>query len=257
MNAFVIEKLGISLAVLAGLVVAVGVFVALFFIRAPYGRHYRQGWGPTLSNRVSWLIMEAPSALVMAILFFTGTADRNITLILFFLMWEAHYIHRAFIYPFQISDGRKRWPVAVLAMGLAFNLGNSIIHGRYLFSASGGYPANWVIEARFIAGLALFLAGFILNRWADNVLQGLRAPGESGYKIPHGGLYRWISCPNYLGEIIEWCGWALATWSLPGLAFAAWTVANLAPRARANHLWYRQNFVDYPEERKALIPGVW
>lgn len=257
MNEFIYEKLGINLAILAGLVVAVGVFIALFFIRAPYGRYYRKGWGPTLSNRVSWLIMEAPSAIILLIFFIIGTAPKNVPLILFFLMWEAHYIHRAFIYPFQIRDGRKQWPVAVLAMGFAFNLGNAALNGRYLFTTSGGYPSAWIFDIRFLTGLALFLSGFIINRWADQVLRNLRQPGETEYKIPQGGLYRWISCPNYLGEMIEWTGWALATWSLPGLAFAIWTFANLAPRAQANHAWYKQNFTEYPNQRKALIPGIW
>jgi hypothetical protein len=56
---------------------------------------------------------------------------------------------------------------------------------------------------------------------------------------------------------MEWAGWAVLTWSFAGASFAAWTVANLAPRARANHLWYRKNFPAYPPERKALIPRVW
>jgi protein-S-isoprenylcysteine O-methyltransferase Ste14 len=88
-------------------------------------------------------------------------------------------------------------------------------------------------------------------------LRRLRAAGDPGYRVPQGGLYRWISCPNYLGEIVQWAGWALATWSLPGLAFAVWTAANLVPRARANQQWYRQRFADYPPERRALIPWVW
>jgi len=142
-------------------------------------------------------------------------------------------------------------------MGFVFNLGNFGLNGRYLFSTSGGYPTSWIYDPRFLAGFALFLTGFITNRWADRVLQNLRLPGETSYKIPYGGLYRWISCPNYLGEIIEWSGWALATWSLPGLAFAIWTFVNLAPRAIANHAWYHQNFADYPKERRALIPGLW
>jgi steroid 5-alpha reductase family enzyme len=103
----------------------------------------------------------------------------------------------------------------------------------------------------------LFVAGFIVNRWADLALRSLRKPGETGYRIPYGGLFRHVSCPNYLGEVVEWCGWALATWSLPGLAFAVWTFANLAPRARAHHAWYHSNFEDYPAERKALIPWIW
>jgi protein-S-isoprenylcysteine O-methyltransferase Ste14 len=70
-------------------------------------------------------------------------------------------------------------------------------------------------------------------------------------------MYRWISSPNYFGEIVEWLGWALMTWSLAGLAFAVYTTANLAPRAFSNHRWYREKFPDtYPSERRALIPFV-
>jgi hypothetical protein len=65
-----------------------------------------------------------------------------------------------------------------------------------------------------------------------------------------------VSAPNYLGEIVEWSGWALATWSLAGLAFALYTTANLAPRALANHRWYRQQFPGYPPERRALLPHL-
>jgi protein-S-isoprenylcysteine O-methyltransferase Ste14 len=66
-----------------------------------------------------------------------------------------------------------------------------------------------------------------------------------------------VAAPNYLGEIIQWGGWALATWSLPGLAFFVWVLANLVPRARAHQRWYRQRFADFPPERRALVPGVW
>ena len=105
--------------------------------------------------------------------------------------------------------------------------------------------------------MGLFVAGFVINRQADHTLRSLRRPGESGYRIPHGGLYRWISCPNYLGEIVEWTGWAMMTWSLAGLSFAVWTAANLAPRAWAHHAWYRKYFAEYPPERRALLPGLW
>jgi steroid 5-alpha reductase family enzyme len=101
------------------------------------------------------------------------------------------------------------------------------------------------------------MVGYLINRQADHTLHNLREPGEAGYRIPEGGLYRWISCPNYLGEIVEWFGWAIATWSLPGLAFAVWATANLAPRAWANHRWYHEQFPDYPSGRRALVPGLW
>ena len=91
---------------------------------------------------------------------------------------------------------------------------------------------------------------------ADATLRGLRAPGSSDYRIPTGGLYEYVSCPNYLGEIIEWTGWAVMTWSLAGLSFAVWTAANLAPRAWTHHRWYRATFPDYPKTRRALLPFV-
>jgi steroid 5-alpha-reductase/3-oxo-5-alpha-steroid 4-dehydrogenase 1 len=145
----------------------------------------------------------------------------------------------------------------VLAFGFIFNLINGYINGRFLFTFSTSYQVSWLIDPRFILGMTILVSGFIINRQADTILMTLRRPGEDDYKIPYGSLYSWISCPNYFGEILIWTGWAIATWSLPGLAFAVWTVANLAPRARANHHWYRNRFLDYPANRKALVPKIW
>ena len=243
---------------IASFIIAAGTFVSLFFISAPYGRHIRRGWGPLLPNWLGWLLMEAASPVGMLVLYFLGDAPKTAATIIFLLMWEAHYIHRSFIYPFMLRDGKKKMPLAIPLMAVGFNLGNAYINGRYLFHFAGGrYNADWLLDARFILGTILFVVGYFINRWADNTLRNLRLPGETGYKIPHGGLYHYISCPNYLGEILEWFGWALATWSLPGLAFAVWTFANLVPRAWSHHKWYHEEFSEYPGGRKALIPGVW
>jgi 3-oxo-5-alpha-steroid 4-dehydrogenase 1 len=240
------------------LIVAVIVFPVLFFVAAPYGRYSRRGWGPQLPNWLGWLLMESVSPIVMLVMFFSGGAVRTVTIVVFLLMWQAHYIHRAFIYPFWLRDLWKPMPVVVPFMGAVFNLFNAYLNGRYLFDLSGSrYRADWLTSPQFIVGAALFMSGFVINRHADNILHGLRGKGELDYKIPYGGLYRYISCPNYFGEIIQWIGWAVATWSLTGAAFAIWTFANLAPRARAHHKWYHANFDDYPGGRKALLPGLW
>jgi len=94
----------------------------------------------------------------------------------------------------------------------------------------------------------------VINQLSDNILLNLRKTPGNGYKIPYGGLFRWVSCPNFFGEIIEWSGFALMIWSPAGLAFAVWTAANLIPRALDHHKWYRENFPDYPQERKAVFP---
>lgn len=245
-------------ALLAGwFLVAAATAAVLVFIPAPYGRHTRAGWGPSLDNRVAWLVMEAPASLVFAVCFAGGEHRNTLVAWIFFLLWEAHYVHRSFIYPFTLCDNGKRMPVAIAGMGFVFNSVNGYLNGRYLFSFSGGYPAAWLADPRLIVGLALFAAGFVINRHADRTLRRLRSCDVTVYSIPYGGMYRWVSSPNYLGELVEWFGWALATWSLPGLAFAVWAAANLVPRAHSHHRWYRRHFPDYPPERKALLPGLW
>jgi 3-oxo-5-alpha-steroid 4-dehydrogenase 1 len=63
-----------------------------------------------------------------------------------------------------------------------------------------------------------------------------------------------MSCPNLMGEVVQWCGFALMCWNWPALSFAVWTAANLIPRALSHHAWYRSHFPDYPAERRAVIP---
>ena len=45
---------------------------------------------------------------------------------------------------------------------------------------------------------------------SDQLLVNLRKPGETGYKIPVGGLFDYVTGANFFGEIVEWTGFALA-----------------------------------------------
>jgi hypothetical protein len=143
-----------------------------------------------------------------------------------------------------------------MMFAFVFNLINTYIQARWIFvlAPAGLYSPAWLRDWRFISGIFLFYAGYIITKKADGILRSLRGPGESGYKMPRGWLFKYVSCPNYLGEIIEWTGWALAVWSLPGAVFLLWTLANLVPRARSHHVWYNQTFPEYPKSRRALIP---
>jgi 3-oxo-5-alpha-steroid 4-dehydrogenase 1 len=233
---------------------AVIVFVALQVITAPYGRHTRGGWGPIISSTAGWLIMEAPASLFFAGIYFLGDHRLAPASLVLLLLWQIHYVNRAFVFPFRRRGGERPIPLAIPLVALLFNLPNAYLNARWLSHFSGGYPISWLWDPRFIVGVVVFLFGMRINWQADRILRELRRPGETGYKVPVGGLYHLVSCPNYLGEILEWTGWALATWSLAGLMFAIWTAANLVPRARANHKWYRETFSDYPPERKAVLP---
>ena len=242
---------------IASFAVAVIVFIALFFFSAPYGRHARQGWGPSVDNKLGWVVMEAPSPVLFGLLFLTGTQTAGIVPLIFLVLWEGHYLHRAFVYPFTLRGIARRVPVTIIGFGIVFNVVNAYLNGRWVFHFSPGYTSDWLNDPRFIAGVALFVIGYFINRRADLALRELRRSGEGGYKISNSFFHRMVSCPNYLGEIVIWTGWAVATWSWAGLAFAVWTVANLAPRARSHHAWYQETFEDYPPERKALLPHIW
>lgn len=236
---------------------AILIFIILFFIPAPYGRHMRKGWGITLKAKFGWFLMEFFSLAIVVILFFTGNKKMNPVAIIFLIFWTVHYFHRTMVYPFMMKGGNKKFPVLILSFALIFNFINGYLNGRYLFYFSQPYPSDWLFDPRFITGAILFISGMFINIQSDYILLKLRKEGEKDYKIPYAGFFRFVSSPNYFGEIVEWIGWAILTWSFAGLAFALFTIANLMPRAYSNHKWYKSKFNSYPEERKALIPFIY
>ena len=233
--------------VIAWMALAAVTFVALFFVTAPYGRFTRGGWGPRMSARWGWILMETPVLITFLVLYGAQRPEVEPR-----EPGAARVLGRPLPPPLASSTrsactaAGPASRVSVIAMGACFNVGNGYLNGRYLFALGPELQTSWLLDPRFIVGALLFWFGYVLNQHSDRVLIGLRADGETGYKIPHGGGYRFVSCPNYLGEMVEWGGWALACWNLGALAFFVWTVANLAPRAIKTHRWYRDEFPDYP-----------
>jgi len=233
---------------------AVIVFVLLFFISAPYGKFSRKGWGPAVKSKWAWMIMEFPSPSLM-IIFFILSDSKKLPQIIFLCLWMGHYIYRTFLYPFRQSGKEKAYPVIILLMAFIFNCFNGFVNGYGIFQINS-YSASSLIKWQFITGFLFFVAGFIINKISDEKLRKLKMTNSTGYVIPHGWLFNYISNPHYFGEIVEWTGWAIMTWSLPGMAFAVFTSANLFPRALDSHKWYKKEFRNYPPERKAIIPFI-
>lgn len=237
--------------------IALGIVVFFYLLRknAPYGRHNRPGWGPTLDNRLGWFVMEFTVVVVFLTALLWEKIPESRLIWLFSGCFLFHYINRSIVFPLRLRTSGKRMPVLIALSAIVFNLVNGFLLGYY-FARFAEYPADWWTDPRFLAGFALFWAGLAVNWRSDSILIRLRRPGATGYSIPRGGLFEKISCPNHFGEILEWGGFALMTWCLPAFAFFIWTTANLAPRALAHHRWYREQFADYPKARKALIPHL-
>lgn len=247
-----------SQALLAYVGLTVVTVIAVTRRTAPYGRHLQEParWGPTVSSRLGWVLMESPSSITFVAVFSFGTHAGELVPRILCGLWLLHYLPRAFLYPALMRTPQAPMPLMVAALGACFNLFNASLNA-WAVSDVLDFPAAWLADPRFLGGVLVFVAGFVINQHADAVLRALRKPGETGYKIPYGGLYEYVTCPNYLGEALTWLGFAIATWSPAGLLFFAYTLANLGPRAAANHRWYLERFPDYPRRRRALIPGIW
>lgn len=235
---------------------AIILFPVLLKIPAPYGRHTRYNWGPMISNRLGWFLMELPSLLVFGWLTLSKRPSVPDLITFFAFLWIFHYTYRAIIFPFLINTKGKKMPVVIMLFAVFFNLINGGLNGYWFGILSPAYPTDWVTDFRFIGGVILFVTGFAIHRHHDRILINLRKNNPIVYQIPTGGLFRFVSCPNFLGEMIEWGGFALMTWCLPATSFFIWTVVNLLPRALDHHRWYRSSFADYAAKRKALIPFI-
>ena len=235
--------------------IAIGTFIYLFFESAPYGRHVKNGWGILIPARLGWIVMESPSVLLMIGYALIVKDQLEIIHKIFLLIWLTHYIHRTFVYPFVIQITNPKMPITIAFSAFFFNIVNVSIQAFGIFYFTQ-YSEDWVSSPIFIAGLSIFLIGMYINIKSDYIMISLKKNKGPGYLIPNTFLYRYLSAPNYFGEIIEWFGWMILTWSISGVVFLIWVIANLFPRAISHHKWYKEKFDDYPTNRKAIIPGI-
>ncbi|XP_076972935.1 3-oxo-5-alpha-steroid 4-dehydrogenase 1 isoform X2 [Tamandua tetradactyla] len=189
-----------------------------------FGTSYGRYFSPSLSWRVparsAWALQELPSLAVPLLVCARAPAERlqrwpNRVLLAMFLV---HYVHRALIFPFLIRGG-KPTPFFTWSLAFVFCAFNGYLQGTYL-SRYAAYDEGWVTGPRFLAG----------------------------------GLFEYVTAANYFGEVIEWFGFAIASWSIQGMAFAVFTFSFLLGRAKQHHQWYLEKFEDYPKCRKILIP---
>lgn len=241
-------------------VVAVIVYVALHFINAGYGMMYDRRWGPSISNRVGWVLMEAPVFIAMCLLWWASDHRWEPVPLAIFAMFQVHYFQRSFIFPLRIK-GHNRMPLAIIAMGVLFNVLNAVMQGGWLFylSPAGMYGTDWLFTPQFIAGTVIFATGMAINIDSDSIIRHLRRPGDTRHYLPQGGMFDYVSSANYFGELLEWIGFAVLTWSWAGAVFALWTFANLAPRAEQIYKRYTIEFREEFTSRRLhrIIPFIY
>lgn len=236
-------------------------------VQAPYGRYNQaseknsKGFMIRLMAscdvpaKVAWVLQECPTLVAACVCWMSGSPQSTQSMgnNLILLCFVVHYINRTIVYPLR-TQGSKPIPLPVMLMALAFCAVNGYIQCRSVTQFLVIDLFAWTT----LPGVIVWAAGLCINMQADRILRELRKPGESGYKIPYGGAFEYVSGANFFGEIVEWLGFAIAMGlALPGVTFAFCTVCNIGPRAVAHHKWYLEKFNDeYPKTRKALIPFI-
>ncbi|XP_038301310.1 3-oxo-5-alpha-steroid 4-dehydrogenase 1 isoform X1 [Canis lupus familiaris] len=185
-----------------------------------YGRYASPGAAFGVPARAAWALQELPSLAVPLWVCARTAAERlrrapNRILLAMFLL---HYAQRSLIFPFLIRGG-KPMPLYTCVLAFTFCVYNGYLQSRYL-SQYAVYADDWVTDPRFLVG----------------------------------GLFEYVTAANYFGEVVEWCGYGLASWSIQGGAFALFTFCILLTRAQQHHRWYLEKFEDYPKFRKIIIP---
>ena len=241
-------------------VLAIVVFVCLYFVTAGYGQFRTKQWGYSINNKVAWFLMEAPVFFVMLVIWGHAGFSFHLPELVLMCLFLVHYFQRSFVFPCLMS-GHSRMPIVIMLMGILFNVINGIMQGGGLFwfpLPDYAQGASYLLRWNAIIGIIIFLIGMGINWHSDYVIRHLRQPGDTRHYLPQGGLYRFVTSANYLGELVEWIGFAIAAANPAAWVFALWTGANLIPRAHAIHRKYRAEFGDKAVgNRRRIIPFIY
>ncbi len=235
------------------------------FVPSPYGRFGSNRFGFTLAPRLGWFLMELGSPLTFLYFYFQGPHRFSPVPLIFLGLWCVHYANRAFFFPLSIRSPRgaqANFSAMVMGIGVVVTALHGYLNGSYFSHFGSQYTTAWLTDPRFLIGFPLWAISYALNLHCEAIVRNLRtreevAAGTRIYRIPVGGLFRWVTSPTYLTELSAWTGFALASWSMGGVFILTVSAANLLPRAVSTHRWYRERFPDYPRERKALVPYLY
>ena len=243
---------------------AIAVLIFNIVKTVPYGKYNKGDNTIQVPLRLAFGIMHILTGIVVfTITYFVQrnfdgnrlNIDTRVNIVMYCL-FTIHYINRGIVDTIANRHSQRKVALWIPVLGTLTIMFYHFINAQFIGEAQ--YLRGYYYDPRFIIGIILFITGFILNRVADGQLICLRTDyKDTQYLIPDGCSFHCISCPNYLGELIEWFGWVIMTWSLAGLVWFLFVAAILIPRARQNHKWYQKELDGYPPKRNALLPLVY
>ncbi|SZF03623.1 unnamed protein product [Blumeria hordei] len=171
-------------------------------------------------------------------------------IVLHFLKRE---IETIFVHKFSLSTMPLR---NIFKNSAHYWIGSGVVLAYYVY-----HPASYTqLESETInyvnmVGVALYIFGEISNAHAHLTLSRLRSKGGTERGVPRGYGFEWVTCPNYLFEIIAWIGINLVTKSISTIIFIviAWAQMHLWAKKKEKAL--RAEFPDtYKKKRNVIFP---
>jgi hypothetical protein len=153
--------MSMSLPLIIVFVLCPVVLLSLLRFTAPYGRHFVSGWGPSLSNRPAWILMEIPAVVVIAALVLTQPGSLTPGVLVPLALWEFHYLYRTVIFPALMRPSQRTFPVLLVGFAVIFNVLNGYNNAQALNEIA--VLNTGLISIHFIAGSLIFMTGFFTS----------------------------------------------------------------------------------------------
>lgn len=208
----------------------------------------------TISSRTGMFWIYALPMLFYVICFKVTNFNASFYHYLILFAISAHFLKRCFevLFLHRYSGNVSLHAIISIVLGYSAIIGT--IHWSVNVYTGKLALEKYSIVASSIIGLMVFLFGEIGNLYHHYLLKKLRNDSNSEYQIPREGLFKYVSCPHYLFEIISWIGIALMSKYLISFGVISFTVFYLVARSINTTKWYKEKFPNYPENRKSIVP---
>ncbi|GAN09360.1 3-oxo-5-alpha-steroid 4-dehydrogenase family protein [Mucor ambiguus] len=204
--------------------------------------------GMSISSFNGMLLIYSPS-LIVSILFFIWSINDYRMLMISAAIF-AHYLKRVLEVVFiHRYSGQSKLKDNTLISTFYFSFTS------FIYKMSLHVPESDSKLA--LCGVAMFILGEYTNFYHHLLLRQLRKDGSKEYKIPSGGLFDYVWCPHYLGEIISFVAMVLLTQHILILILQLGSAGYLATRAYNTKKCSSDTYDTKHEAILPLIDHLW
>ena len=230
---------------------------ALGILSLGYSKFAKQEQGYSLPSRLGMFLIYFPPVLLFPGVLVANEVTWTSWHMLVTALMMLHFGKRCFetLFVHKYSGVMNGWTVVTIGglyACLSALLGLVAVEEVSVSMAESAAFSQWLG-----LGLGVWILGTVINAYHHVLLANLRKPGETGYKLPKGGLFGLVACPHYLGEIIAWCGYMIFFRHVGAYAATLTMSLYLLGRAHNTVKWYRGRVEGVPENWKRVIPFVY